>query len=200
MPTNRRRRLQPHRSPISPVIYEFLKTGERGPCAPDDDIVEVFTTCHSLYRGNRRDVWEQHGSDVLREWIVGYPGARPWAWWQFDAREPRQVVEDRSHLVTYEAREWWWRAHLGVRFHGNCRRPGEHLIVVEAEAAYLRRLGLLVPGEAVRLRRDDFEPEEIDDLVFATWLLSPNERAASNGTHSSTERRTHAAPEAESHD
>lgn len=52
--------------------------------------------------------WRKHGADVLATWIAEDRGAgtRPYAWWAFDAPEPRDPDESESD---YLDRHRLWR-------------------------------------------------------------------------------------------
>jgi hypothetical protein len=84
-------------------------------------------------------LWKEYGDEVIRWWIKGQPGTRPRCWWRFTAPEPRREVPV-----------------------GPDAPP-----TVESEAAYLKRLGLLLPGEEKRLATDDFAPE-----IGTSWSAS----------------------------
>ena len=36
--------------------------------------------------------WHRHKGAILDWWLHTYPGTRPWAWWQYEAQEPRKMV------------------------------------------------------------------------------------------------------------
>ena len=96
-----------------------------------------------------RGPWQAHRDEVLAEWIEDRPGTRPWAWWEFDAPEAREVVGVRHPP----------HARFGKSF-------ALHVATIdwvrlESEPAYLRRHGLLTDAEAARL-----EPE----MYGAVWI------------------------------
>src|SRR5262249_38366366 len=46
-----------------------------------------------------RVAWNELRAEILDEFIANNPGHRPWAWWQFDAPEPRRQPEtDLAYL------------------------------------------------------------------------------------------------------
>jgi hypothetical protein len=114
-------------------------------------------------------LWAEHGTGVLAEWIAMHPGRRPWAWWRWDAREPRRVVEGAELLVPRQAPtdyEWLWRGALGVPSFLQCRpRSCVSLPRVESQAAYLGRLKLFLGAERKRLTPDAFAPDEINPFL-----------------------------------
>ena len=82
----------------------------------------------------------------------GGPGTRPWAWWYFDAPEPRRVTGWRR----WERAANGWMPQPAGQLLGNWRTfwgmfptatPGYPDF--ETEDVYLRRLGLLLPGESL---------------------------------------------------
>jgi hypothetical protein len=103
-------------------------------------------------------LWAELGAAATVEHARVYPGCRPALWWRFDAPEPerrkvsgsgRETVLTLSHgLVVY------WKA------------DQDDPPLVESEADYLARLGLLLPGE--RPPPEAFGPEPallMEDLL-----------------------------------
>jgi hypothetical protein len=108
-----------------------------------------------------RDDWESRRDELLRAWIIQHPGQRPWAWWLFDANDRRETADGTVHPFDRPERrelaERWHakhpdQSHLVKMFQLYYGCPalivGEGLVRYETEAAYLARLGLLLPGEA----------------------------------------------------
>jgi len=109
--------------------------------------------------------WEKYGDHVLETWTHTRPGTRPAFWWSEVAPEPRQHVGGKL-TVKYPALHSprlingkWSTTNRMIPFYycldidpGNPPR-------FESEAAYLQRLGLLLPGELERLTDADFESE-----------------------------------------
>jgi len=118
------------------------------------------------------ELWAEFREQVLEWWLKERPGTRPWCWWQFDAPERRRRVggtgttfsefgrdrdeytpdfglpTPRAWLTGYEA------SSRGVQSLDPADPP-----LFEAQATYLKRLGLFLPGEEGRLKPGDFEPE-----------------------------------------
>jgi hypothetical protein len=47
-------------------------------------------------------LWEEKRTDILTDWIKTRPGSRPWAWWVYDAPEPRHEHEsERAFLARH---------------------------------------------------------------------------------------------------
>jgi len=82
------------------------------------------------------EIWSEIGAELIAEWIVKKPGSRPWAWWLYNAPEPRRIVpngEQRFSMTTSAE-----RTRFGIRDEGTG---------FETERAYLERLGLLMDAE-----------------------------------------------------
>jgi len=72
-------------------------------------------------------MWEQHRDELLEEFAEQHPGQRPKYWWTHDAPEPRRKVREGTDPL----------------------KP----LVIESQASYLKRCGLLLPGEERRLAK-----------------------------------------------
>src|SRR5688500_18886096 len=81
------------------------------------------------YDDDVREGWAIYGAIVMRDWIREEPGTRPWAWWEFDAPEPRrrERADGKPHPFDYAPRklgiaksnreDYWRRAyklHFGL--------------------------------------------------------------------------------------
>ena len=165
MPTTRRRRTRP-RQPEYTVAHEcFLLTGHAW-----FDLYPYGNPTHDVdgwKAGSRpfdedacRADWEAHREALLaydlqdpEEWrkthhtsfgwggeAPGGPGSRPWAWWQFEAPEPRPIVGQSKwpgYTVTVPRQPWKWS------------------VAYEPERAFLERHGLLSPEEITDLAAFD---------------------------------------------
>jgi hypothetical protein len=156
MPTNRHRRRQEARPPLLPAVRHLLLTGEY-----PSEKVEGWVAAFTMFRGDRaRATWAEHRDELLEDWIAEHPGRRPAAWWRWEATESRRVLGGTADHIAPDVPdvwEWVWRQDFGVPAFW----PQRARVIVEAEATYLKRLGLLVPGEASELGPEDFEPEEV---------------------------------------
>jgi hypothetical protein len=103
-----------------------------------------------------RQLWREHGSAVLAAWIRARPGTRPAAWWRCDAPEPRRRLAGVGEPKLNGR-------HLGVPAEWFSVDP-ENPPLFESEPAFLRRHGLLQPGEVRRLKPGDFEPVPITEI------------------------------------
>lgn len=92
------------------------------------------------------------GGPVRRE-----PGTRPAAFWAFDAPEPRRIIQNAEYWQPPPGKENDWRRYWGMHpiLHpvDNWEEAGYPLPEYETEASYLRRLKLLLPGEAEALEK-----------------------------------------------
>lgn len=134
-----------------------------------------------------RALWVQHRERIIQEYVSEYPGERPPRWWEFDAPEPRQRLggsgtasqEVLGHtpyfkfgipaiwITTADIAFYMGRSrdinnqpasqYGGRDFAGVAIDP-EDPPVFESQAAYLKRLGLLLAGEG---RRSDYAPESV---------------------------------------
>jgi hypothetical protein len=117
------------------------------------------------------ELWEANRQAILEEWAEIAPGTRPSLWWRWDApRSPVGTwpgwhvdgkVEDPRRRIGEP---------LGARLYGPECRFGIPLKWVqdpdprdppafEAQASYLKRHGLFLPGEEKRLQKADFAPD-----------------------------------------
>lgn len=118
MPTNRRRRRRERRYDLdSPRTRERLASGEDFDFLPGPD----------LDAAELRAAWE-----LLRGELLGEGGPRPWAWWAFDAREPRRELY--AGPDSYGPPDWFG---MPRRF---ASPPPAGMY--ESEAEYLERLGV----------------------------------------------------------
>lgn len=96
-----------------------------------------------------REAWEELREELLPEFIASKPFARPWAWWVFDAPEPRREAVDGGSGDDAEA--WlgspaWWAG-----FHETPPGPSRGC---ESFREYLARLDLLTLEERELIRRE----------------------------------------------
>jgi hypothetical protein len=105
------------------------------------------------------ELWAEFGGDVVAWWIKDRPGTRPWCWWKYSAPEPRKRV---GGVGTVDG---------NPEYLPDFRLPRADAFVAvdpsdppsfESQAAYLKRLKVLLPGEEKRLTRHDFAPEAIE--------------------------------------
>jgi hypothetical protein len=177
-----KRRLDKRRPQFEGTLFRLLSDL---PAEPGDNIlVRKFTSDEKL-----REAWEVHREFIVAQWIKERPGSRPLFWWRYSAPEPRRRlggVGTPKHEAFNYAPDYsfgipagWvnqWEVELysgrvmGIdgkpiiepgRFNGVPPDPDDPP-TYESEASYLRRHGLLLPGEAARLTPEDFEPVELE--------------------------------------
>jgi hypothetical protein len=173
------------RPQLSGPIREYLRTGDYGsafdPARPPFDY-DAYELAGAVLRGGYaeiEDLWARHGASLLEDWATAHPGCRPFAWWVCAAREPRRVHRGVELLARGMVREdVWWRPRFGVPFFVQARPAGfTGYPTIEAEAAYLDRLGLLADAERARVPTEGWEPTAINPFLVAHTPAS----ASTNG-------------------
>lgn len=164
---------------LSENLLRYLRTGLYDAEAPDG--FAIFLLSHPDDREHLRAKWAEVRDDLMAAHVKAYPGTRPWAWWELDAprpttrpvREPEWVfarrVDGRRQIggsgqpMHEKYRAYLPRYTFGIPTMAECD-PGDPP-QFEAEASYLKRHDLLLPGEEQRLKPEDFEPEvlPVDD-------------------------------------
>jgi hypothetical protein len=48
--------------------------------------------------GELRELWAVHGDELTAEHVEGHAGSRPWAWWRWNAPEPRGKQDELDYL------------------------------------------------------------------------------------------------------
>lgn len=105
-----------------------------------------------------RTAWEELGEDLLADFIEANPGARPWAWWMFDALEPRRLLAGPGSCY-WKTKTFDWRETFGAptAYAGHdFTEPS----VYETELEYLTRLNLLTDAERTALAQDNNDNED----------------------------------------
>jgi hypothetical protein len=120
--------------------------------------------------------WHEFAAEIVAEHVAARPGTRPVRWFEFDAPEHRRRLGgigkpcEQTGLYGYvlgipESRAWpRFDDHDFITPMLSWASPvdKDNPPAFESQAAYLRRLGLFMPGEAERLGPADFEPEVIN--------------------------------------
>jgi hypothetical protein len=98
-----------------------------------------------------REAWGELREELLPAFIREHPFSRPWAWWCFDAPEPRREAEDGDDAdpCTFGTPRWWAEYREGTPT--QLLPPGQ---LCESQRAYLTRLGLLTDHERELIRRE----------------------------------------------
>ena len=119
---------------------------------------ESETVCSVEFFADPLDVaelWTLHGDEATATYARVYPGHRPLLWWRYSV--PGAPFAHRN-MVGSAGR---------VAFVGRYGIPYfvgtsvDDIRQIESSAAYLQRMRLFLPGEASRLRPEDFEPEGV---------------------------------------
>jgi hypothetical protein len=161
-----RRRAKERLEPLSETVQHFLLTGNY----PERSQFELWVEVWLLNDEQKRQRWEEHRDELLAEWGAAHPATRPWAWWRYEALEPRQCVSGAELLLPKRAPtdwDWCWKEDFGIPGFVQCRPDGfDGLPEVESEAAYLDRHRLLSRAERSQLDEEDFEPEAVNPFVI----------------------------------
>lgn len=180
MPTKRQRRSHRRRQPITPTAVAFLNDKPM----PDDGNEWEDSALRYNHAALSADLWQggcaavlwaEHGTEVMVAWVKARPGTRPSQWWRFSA--PRQadqghgrrhwpLIETRQHVSgtgTVDDRQNC--ARYGVPRFDYQSRPPRKPRIIEAQAAYLDRHGLLSGEERRRIPAAAFEPVPIEDAA-----------------------------------
>lgn len=100
--------------------------------------VRIGVSCFRS-EAEKEEAWWRHREQLLATWLKepANLGKRPEAWWQYEAPEPRRLLE--GSLRPMDA-----GLHLGLpaRY-----QPDKSPVTAESQPAYLARLGLLTPEE-----------------------------------------------------
>lgn len=149
-----------------PAAYLAVLRGE--PMPPDVDGWDRFVAGwpDRRFGDTTFDYWTRHRHSLLGEWIRERPGRRPAAWWLYDSPRweglsrgspdefaaPRKIVIDGALIEPPLPEMWIPGQYMGLFTTPPWRElmPGDHHVeaVVESEAAYLVRHGLLSTREA----------------------------------------------------
>jgi hypothetical protein len=178
-----KRRLDKHRPQSDGTLFRLLSDLPTEPS--DNPFVREFSSDDKL-----REAWEVHREFIVAHWIKEHPGSRPSYWWKYSAPEPRRRLggigtptdEAFNYVPSYRfgipdswVNQWEIELYSG-RIMGVDGKPiisadrgfvavvpnPDNPPIYESEAAYLRRLGMFLPGEAARLISSDFEPVELE--------------------------------------
>ena len=124
-------------------------------------------------RDMRAALWSEHRAAILEEWIQEKPGTRPSLFWEFDVpRQPKKndgwyfdgtlpVPRKRIKGVVSGGSNPIIHFYKGIPAY----EPFDQDDYFESEASYLTRHGLLLPGEADRLKAADFKPQAVSKII-----------------------------------
>jgi hypothetical protein len=120
--------------------------------------------------------WREHSEAIVAEHVAKHPGTRPLRWWEYSAPGPRQrlggIGTPCSEVLAHAPRFALgvpvdWVSESDIETWPHLRTKAKPIDpndppTFESQASYLKRLGLLLPGEARRLRPRDFEPDAVE--------------------------------------
>lgn len=155
-----------------------------------------------------RAAWDSVRSELLDGWITDNPGTRPFAWWRYDAPEPRQRIDGKPHpfgdpsrlavvanlRATNDADDWLCRAACRLSFGTpTLAGLGEGFASYETQAAYLERLGLLTDGERAAMSAATAPPglkgTSVSCLAVERYHDGPRPRHTHSRTNNGTTRQ-----------
>lgn len=157
MPTKRTRKSRNRVSGVSPELWAYLADVE--PQDPEDHFFEWHN-----FQENGRELWAQYREQVLADWIETKGGTRPSCWWLFDAPRLANIPERHAHcyytpemieprrLLSGAGRPAWEVLSIVPRYRYGVPTSwvgweDDAPPVFEDQFDYLRRHGLLAPGE-----------------------------------------------------
>jgi hypothetical protein len=162
----KRRHAKLRRETLSTGVRAHLEVGHLSGGEKPEGWLEVYF----LGSKERQVLWELHRAAILSAWIVHHPGTRPWAWWMFEATEPRRcVVGAELLMLKHDPDDWqfvWHAAHGVPAFRQSRPRGYVGFPAVESQARYLARLGLLGVEERTRQADDAFDDEVINPFIL----------------------------------
>jgi hypothetical protein len=137
MPTNRRYRRHERRPDLSELSADQRQELETG---------RPFFGGFKRDRAALEEAWDLHGEAILAEFIAKHPATRPFAWWLLEHGQERPIVHPepgpQEQLDALRVRTWNF-LHTSILW-GPLDQWGP---LQEPEPDYLKRLGLLEPGE-----------------------------------------------------
>lgn len=166
-------------APLDPTAV-FMARINDAPLPEGADELDEYDYHYCASQGHHQHkqfvaLWMAQREEVLAGWIHSSPGTRPSTWWVLDAPRLTEIPPGYGAWVLRHA------IHLRARVGGQGRpynkvNTGSNAPfgipshwspegfdrndppTFESQASYLRRLGLLARGEALRLRPNDFKP------------------------------------------
>ena len=126
----------------------------------------------------RRTAWFEHGDELLADYIRENPGKRPWAWWRYEAPEPRRRLggASTSSEEAPHCPDWARGSSFGkprVWAGDVCEENPPRF---ESEAVYLERLGLLSDEELEFFSRAEMPEEEIVEIPPCAHCMGSHEK------------------------
>ena len=130
---------------------------------------------HSAFFQGSEELWLEYGEDIVAEHVAEFPGTRPALFWRYDAKEPCQRLggvgtPDFESLCITPTFSFGLPTsfidasdveYYGPSFKGVAIDPDDPP-KYESQATYLDRHALFLPGEKKRLKKADWEADEIE--------------------------------------
>ncbi len=115
----------------------------------EDYFLLGFDMFHDLDLDRMPEKWEIYREKLLKQWYE--PGKRPWAWWNIDHPEYRRKI--------YNAKDFNYFSDT-YSFGYPTGWSGKDWPVIETQAAFLKRKGLLTPAEVKYFKTNEMETKE----------------------------------------
>jgi hypothetical protein len=154
VPTNRKRTRRGRNPELPMALIEKLITGHTFfyDEPSDGELEAVYHKHRDFILGFIGQPARDIEPDFFPVGATGVPvpwGCRPWAWWKYEAPEPRRLLSGDPAHATMDGERWFG---VPMLYHS---AEAHTSMIFETQAAYLRRLGLLLPGEAERISEKD---------------------------------------------
>jgi hypothetical protein len=161
------RRAMDRREPLDEGVRHYLETGEHLPGAGHGWLEPFMVSGRILHAattaGPPVGEWVEWGVEITAQWIAAHPGTRPFAWGVYEASGPRHVLTGAERLPDREPNPIQWRLARGVPYGAHELREGDAPVMIESEAAYLKRHDLLSDVERRALKPRAFARDAIDE-------------------------------------
>ena len=100
-----------------------------------------------VYFSFKNEIFALQGQNIPDSHVLAFAhGARPAAWWQFEAPEPRRLISGNKDFILNRDSYFFGLPN----YYTNAADHGT--LVFESQAEYLTRLGLLLPGELEKVK------------------------------------------------
>ncbi|MDH5324375.1 MAG: hypothetical protein OEZ68_04230 [Gammaproteobacteria bacterium] len=168
-----KRRISKQKKGVSELAWAFIND------APLPKTYNTFELSDYEHGGTPEleALWRQHSETSVKNWVKHSPGTRPRCWWRYESPEPRKRLGGIGRPMFWCERKYPQGYSFGIpwpcwSFEQFKRLPGyipidpENPPVFESQAAYLERLGFLLPGEKRRITQSMLKPVVLNEAYF----------------------------------
>lgn len=99
MPTNRRRRSRPPALALTQFQRDWMLDKNPEPVTREDLWWRTVERCLSYLPTSLVSLWEEHGDEIVREFVQTSPGRRPSVWWELSAPAPLPEGETEAAFL-----------------------------------------------------------------------------------------------------